>query len=62
MSNEETQSYVHENVEVVLTGRTASRKLTSGKIDALVEITPKDSAIGYWKKWVSHNTLYQVNE
>lgn len=55
------QTYVYENVEVVKTGRTASKKLTSGKDNVLYEITPKDERTGTWKKWVSDAQLHKVN-
>lgn len=54
------QSYVYENVEVKLTGRTASKKLKSGKIDELVEITPIHSIEGSWLKWVREVELFEV--
>lgn len=54
------KSYVYENTEVRLTGRTGQRKLTSGKIDEVVEITPVDQMVGSWKKWVQKNSLYEV--
>lgn len=52
--------YVYYNVEVVLTGKRAERKLSSGKVDVLHEITPADSSIGSWKKWVSLQEMHLV--
>lgn len=53
-------TYVFENTEVVKTGRKAQRKLTSGKIDELVEVTPTDRMNGTWKKWVIVGQLHTV--
>ena len=53
-------TYVYENTEVVKTGRQAAKKLRSGKDDALVEIEPKDSSVGSWKKWVREDDLFTV--
>lgn len=53
-------TYVHENVEVRKTGRTAQNTLRSGKIDEVVEITPVDSTVGSWKKWVRPDQLFVV--
>lgn len=55
-------TYVFENVEVKKTGRTADRKLPSGKIDKLLEITPVDENIGKWKKWVRDAELFEVKD
>jgi len=53
-------TYVFENIEVVKTGRTATRKLPSGKSDILIEVTPADQNLASWKKWVNPNTLFTV--
>lgn len=53
-------SYVFDNTEVTKTGRRSQRKLSSGKIDELVEITPLDPIHGMWKKWVQETQLYTV--
>lgn len=53
-------SYVYENTEVIKTGRRSQRKLSSGKVDELVEITPTDSINGQWKKWVREDMLFTV--
>lgn len=53
-------TYVFDNAEVQMTGRTAKKKLKSGKIDELYEITPLDPAIGTWKKWVREAELFEV--
>jgi hypothetical protein len=56
----ENQTFVYENNEVVKTGRTAKKNLTSGKVDVLFEITPKDQTLGTWKKWVRDADLFTV--
>lgn len=55
------QTYVYENVEVKKTGRTAQKTLKSGSVDQLVEITPVDSMVGSWKKWVRDAELFEVS-
>ena len=57
----ENATYVYENTEVVLTGRVGSRKLPSGKVDVLHEITPAASIAGVWKKWVRMMDLYVID-
>lgn len=58
--------YVYENIEVILTGRTAERevgrktKRTTPRIDLLVEIRPKDKGDGSWKKFVRMTDLYKI--
>ncbi len=59
MSDQE-QTYVYENTEVRKTGREAEKKLKSGSVDKLVEITPIDSMVGSWKKWVREAELFEV--
>jgi hypothetical protein len=58
----EDKSYVYENTEVIMTGRSATKELRSGKIDTLYEITPKHSTSGQWKKWVNFSDLFEVSE
>ena len=65
----EKQTYVHDGVEVELTGRDAqkktSRRTTRGRIDGvdiLVEITPVDKETGTWKKWVKKEELYEISK
>lgn len=53
-------TFVYENNEVIKTGRSATKTLKSGKVDTLVEITPKDNSIGIWKKWVRVDDLFVV--
>lgn len=54
------QTFVHDGVEVVKTGKSAKRELRSGKYDVLVEITPRDQTYGSWKKWVDPAQLFLV--
>lgn len=54
------QTYVFEQIEVRKTGRVAQSKLRSGKLDEVVEITPVDSMVGSWKKWVRAEILFEV--
>ena len=58
----ETKTFVYNNVEVTRTGRTAEKKLGSGRVDKLFEITPIDKFDGTWKKWVRDAELFDVNE
>ena len=58
----EETTYVFENIEVKKTGRKAQRKLKSGKVDELVEITPVDEKVGTWKKWTRDAELFEVGE
>ena len=55
-------TYVYDNVEVSKTGRVALKKLNSGKVDTLVEITPINSQVGVWKKWVREHELFLVQD
>lgn len=54
-------TYVFDQTEVKLTGRTAETTLRSGKIDTLHEVTPVESIVGSWKKWVDLSKLPKVN-
>jgi hypothetical protein len=60
MDNNPT-TYVYDGVEVTKTARTASKSLSSGKRDILVEITPVSSFTGNWKKWIREIDLYEIN-
>lgn len=53
-------SYVYDGVEIVKTGKMAERKLRSGKVDQLIEVTPKEPTLGTWKKWVREAELFEV--
>lgn len=58
--------YVHSGVEVILTGRTAERRIESksarvpSRIDILHEIEPADKEQGSFKKWVRLEELYKI--
>ncbi len=54
------ETYVFEQTEVRLTGRTAENKLRSGKVDVVHEITPVETIIGTWKKWIRLDQLFKV--
>jgi len=66
-------TYIYDNVEVKLTGRTASKtskikrrsltKTTDIEINKklLHEITPADTDIGEWKKWVDLDVLFTID-
>lgn len=59
MADEKT--YVHEGIEVRLTGRKAGKTLTSGRKDMLEEITPVSKYDGNWKKWARPVDLFEVD-
>ena len=54
-------SYVYDDCEVKLTGRTATQTLRSGKTLMIYEITPVHPMNGVWKKWISMSNLYKVD-
>lgn len=63
------QTFVHEGVEVELTGRNAQRQTTRRttrgsvpRIEILVEIAPVDKETGSWKKWVKKEELYEISK
>ena len=60
MTDPTNQTYVYEQTEVKKTGRTAIRDLKSGRKEVKYEITPVDSVIGMWKKWVDDRDLLIV--
>lgn len=55
-------TYVHESIEVRLTGRTASKPGIGGKTTTLVEITPVSDYDGTWKKWVPRQALFEIDQ
>lgn len=58
-----SQTYVYDGIEVVLTGRTASKPLRSGKSDTVVEITPLTQQVGLWRqRWVRPAELYIITK
>lgn len=56
------QTYVYGEVEVKMTGRTATRPLPGGKEMVVNEITPADENDGTWKKWVMPNALLTIKQ
>lgn len=54
------KTYVLNDTEVKLTGRTATRPQPGGKTLELVEVTPSDEDNGTWKKWVPRATLFEI--
>lgn len=58
--SEQTQTFLHDDVEVRKTGRTATRTLRNNKVDERFEITPVDKMNGEWKKWVRETDLYKI--
>lgn len=59
MSDKE-KTFVHEGIEVKLTGRKAKKELRGGQVDELVEISPADQHAPSFKKWVRMKELYEV--
>lgn len=61
-------SYVHEGIEVRLTGREAVKTVKAltpgreGRTFTLHEVTPVDTFLGEWKKWVQQSELFVVIE
>lgn len=53
-------TFVMNDTEVRLTGRTANRKISAVKAQELVEVTPADEDLGTWKKWVPKSSLYEI--
>jgi len=62
MKTQNDKSYILNDIEVKLTGRTADKNLRSGKIQTVYEITPVHLEDGCWKKWVKIDDLYIVND
>ena len=62
MSTDKT--YVYNGTEVIMTGRTASKKIRGrgeGRLITLHEIKPSNEDDGSWKKWVKESELYEVD-
>ncbi len=55
------ETFVHGDIEVKKTGRTAEKPAPGGKKAVLVEITPVNDYDGTWKKWVNPSTLFSIN-
>lgn len=58
-----TKAYVHDGIEVVLTGRKAKKPSNVKKTEMLTlyEIEPKDKESIQFKKWVSTRDLYTID-
>lgn len=65
-SETNSKKYVYDNVEVVMTGRTAKKerrtttRRTAAAPSVLYEITPANLESGSWKKWVKMSDLYEI--
>lgn len=53
------ETYVHDGVEVILTGRQATKSKGTRTV-TLVEIKPADPLAGTFKKWVHPTDLYMI--
>ena len=53
-------TFVMNDTEVKLTGRTAVRAMSATKSQELVEVTPADEQNGTWKKWVPRSSLFEI--
>lgn len=57
-----SKTYVYNDTEIKLTGRTATRTSTRGQTATLYEITPASDHDLTWKKWVELNKLYEIQQ
>jgi len=55
------EKYIFDDIEVKMTGRTATKELRRGKTSTLYEITPIDPDSGGWRKWVHKDILYVID-
>ena len=61
------KTYVHDGMEIKLTGREAKKTVITGSTGKvvrelkLVEITPVDTTYD-WKKWIPFEQLYEIVE
>lgn len=55
-------TFVMNDTEVKLTGRTAARTMSATKSQELVEVTPADEQNGTWKKWVPRSSLFEIKD
>lgn len=53
-------TYLLDDIEVVLTGRTAHRTLRNAKINEKVEVTPANKEQCSWTKWVNITELFEI--
>jgi len=60
------KTYVYNETEVKMTGRTAKKELeargrrTTAKVYTLYEVTPADNENGSWKNWVKITDLFEI--
>lgn len=54
------ETFVHGDIEVKKTGRSAEKPAPGGKKMVLVEITPANEYDGTWKKWVNPSVLFHI--
>ena len=54
------ETFVHGEIEVRKTGRSATKPGIGGKVLELVEITPLNEFDGTWKKFVNPNSLLTI--
>lgn len=57
-----TTKYVHDGKEVILTGRTAAKKLRSGKEQILYEVQPEGVLSKQYNKWVLMKDLFEIQQ
>lgn len=62
MENTTSYRFIYEGNEVVLTGRKAHRKLRNGNVDVIYEITPYNTEVNKWTKWVHYEELYSITK
>jgi hypothetical protein len=57
------KTYVYEGKEVVMTGRTASKTLRSGKISIIYEIRPANVPADQtmYNQWVAKDEVFEVD-
>lgn len=57
------KKYIYNELEVVLTGRTAIKRVgLRGRQDILYEIEPLNKEDGSFKKWIRMGELYEITE
>jgi hypothetical protein len=54
------ETFLLNGIEVVYTGRIATRHIRNNKTDTLYEVSPLHDDDGSWKKWVHKKELYQI--
>ena len=56
-----TTQYLHEGIEVTLTGRTATKNGRRGKVITIYEICPSDTENGTFSRWVALEELFTIS-